>query len=237
MSKTILITGASNGIGYQTALKLAVENNIVIAVARNKTKLKQLHVETIKQNPSAQLHLIAFDLSVDYRKSLLEELIKLKVVQLDCLINNAGLLINKPFEQLQLDDFKKVYDVNVFAPAMLIQTLLPLLEKSLNAHIVNISSMGGVQGSSKFAGLSAYSSSKGALITLTECLAMELVQKNIKVNCLALGGVNTEMLAAAFPGYEAPLSANQMAEFISWFTLNGHQFFNGKIISVAISTP
>ena len=237
MPQTILITGASNGIGYQTALKLAVENNIVIAVARNKTKLKQLHVETIRQNPNAQLHLIAFDLSADYRKSLLEELSKLKVVQLDCLINNAGLLINKPFEQLQLEDFKKVYDVNVFAPAILIQTVLPLLEKSENAHIVNISSMGGVQGSSKFAGLSAYSSSKGALITLTECLAMELASKNIKVNCLALGGVNTEMLAAAFPGYEAPLSAKQISEWIGWFALNGHQFFNGKIIPVAVSTP
>ena len=132
---------------------------------------------------------------------------------------------------------QKVYEVNVFAPAMLIKVLLPLIEKSTEAHIVNISSMGGVQGSSKFIGLSAYSSSKGALITLTECLATELAHKNIKVNCLALGSVNTEMLATAFPGYEAPVSANKMAEWVSWFALNGHHFFNGKIIPVALSNP
>jgi len=237
MSNTILITGASSGVGYQTALKLAVENNIVIAVARNKSKLKQLHADATKKNPKAKLHLIAFDLSSDYSKSLMEELYKLNINHIDCLINNAGLLISKPFDQLQLANFKEVYTVNVFAPAMLIQTLLPLLEKSVAPHIINISSMGGVQGSSKFLGLSAYSSSKSALITLTECLAVELAPRNIKVNCLALGAVNTEMLAAAFPGYEAPLSASQMAEWISWFALSGQHFFNGKIIPVSISNP
>ena len=220
MSRIILITGASNGIGYQTALKLAVENNIVIALARNKKKLDELHIDVMKQNSRAQLHILPFDLSANDFSPLTDELNKLKITKLDCLINNAGILINKPFEQLQLNDFQKVYEVNVFAPAMLIKVLLPYLEQSSDAHIVNISSMGGVQGSSKFIGLSAYSSSKGALVTLTECLAMEFAHKNIKVNCLALGSVNTEMLAAAFPGYEAPVSAKQMAAWVSWFVLN-----------------
>lgn len=237
MSKIILITGASNGIGYQTALKLSVENHIVIAVARNKSKLHELNAEAKKQNANAKLYPVVFDLSSGDQNLLLDEIKKININTIDCLINNAGLLINKPFEQLQYSDFKNVYDVNVFAPAMLIQTLLPLLQQSTSAHIVNISSMGGVQGTSKYAGLSAYSSSKGAMITLTECMAMELAPKNIKVNCLALGGVNTEMLAGAFPGYEAPLSAAQMAEWVSWFALNGQKFFNGKTLPVALSNP
>ncbi len=237
MSKIILITGASNGIGFQTALKLAVESNIVIAVARNKSKLLDLSEEVSKQNNKSQLYPIVFDLSLADHDSLIDEIKKLNISSIDCLINNAGLLINKPFEQLLYSDFKNVYDVNVFGPAMLIQALLPLLQQSNNAHVVNISSMGGVQGSSKFVGLSAYSSSKGALITLTECLAMELAPKNIKVNCLALGSVNTEMLAEAFPGYEAPISAEQMAEWIGWFALNGQNFFNGKTLPVALSNP
>ena len=237
MSKIILITGASNGIGYQTALNLSAENHIVIAVARNNSKLQELSVEAKKQNPNAKLYPVAFDLSSAGQNLLLNEIKKINITSIDCLINNAGVLINKPFEQLLYDDFKSVYDVNVFAPAMLIQTLLPMLEQSNSAHIVNISSIGGVQGSSKYLGLSAYSSSKGALNTLTECLAIELSPKNIKVNCLALGSVNTEMLAAAFPGYEASVSAKKMAEWVSWFALNGHHFFNGKIIPVALNNP
>jgi NAD(P)-dependent dehydrogenase (short-subunit alcohol dehydrogenase family) len=97
--------------------------------------------------------------------------------------------------------------------------------------------MGGFQGAAKFPGLSAYSSSKAALAGLTECLAEELKSKNISVNCLAIGAVQTEMLAKAFPGYKAPLKPNQMAEFICNFALTGHTYFNGKIIPVASTTP
>jgi NAD(P)-dependent dehydrogenase (short-subunit alcohol dehydrogenase family) len=97
--------------------------------------------------------------------------------------------------------------------------------------------MGGFQGSAKFKGLSAYSSSKSALAGLTECLAEELKEKNIAVNCLAIGAVQTEMLNKAFPGYQAPLKANEMAAFISEFAVNGHKYFNGKIIPVSSSTP
>ena len=97
--------------------------------------------------------------------------------------------------------------------------------------------MGGIQGSSKFAGLAAYSSSKGAIITLSELLAEEYKEQGISFNVLALGSVNTEMLQEAFPGYEAPLSAGEMANYIFDFTLTGNKFYNGKVLSVASSTP
>jgi NAD(P)-dependent dehydrogenase (short-subunit alcohol dehydrogenase family) len=105
------------------------------------------------------------------------------------------------------------------------------------SHIVNISSMGGFQGSSKYRGLSYYSASKAAIGCLTECLAIEFSEAGIKVNCLAIGAVQTEMFEEAFPGLKAPVSASEMGRYVSEFALNGHKFFNGKILPVAISNP
>jgi NAD(P)-dependent dehydrogenase (short-subunit alcohol dehydrogenase family) len=82
-----------------------------------------------------------------------------------------------------------------------------------------------------------YSASKGAVAVLTEAMAEEFKEKQIRVNCLAYGAVQTEMLAEAFPGYKAPLLPDDMAAFVSDFALNGHHFFNGKILPVSLSTP
>ena len=151
------------------------------------------------------------------------------------MINNAGSLINRPFAQTTLEDFKNVYNTNVFGVAELTRRVIPFMGSS--GHVVNISSMGGVQGSAKFAGLSAYSSSKGALITLTELLAEEYKDTGPSFNVLALGAVQTEMLEAAFPGYKAPMSAKDMAAYIFEFSKTGQQFYNGKLLQVSSSTP
>ncbi len=111
------------------------------------------------------------------------------------------------------------------------------MEGSGLKHVVNVTSMAGYQGSSKFNGLSYYSASKAALGSLTECLAEELKDESIKVNALAIGAVQTEMLEEAFPGFKAPLQPSQMAEFMKWFTLEGPVFFNGKVLPVSLSTP
>ena len=106
------------------------------------------------------------------------------------------------------------------------------------AHVVSISSMGGIQGSLKFGGLAAYSSSKGALITLSEILAEEYKERGIIFNTLALGAVQTEMLAEAFPDYyKANISPQEMAHYIADFALNGSKVFNGKVLQVANTTP
>jgi NAD(P)-dependent dehydrogenase (short-subunit alcohol dehydrogenase family) len=153
----------------------------------------------------------------------------------DVLINNAGSLVNKPFMEISSSEFEAVFQVNVFAVATLTRLILPLMNQK--GHVVNISSMGGVQGSAKFPGLSAYSSSKGALVILTELLAEEFKESGPSFNALALGAVQTEMLEEAFPGYQAPLSAAQMAEYIIDFALKGHQFYNGKVLPISSSTP
>ncbi len=231
-NKTILITGASSGVGYQTALQLAEKGHTIIALARNAELLNQL-----SSSSQGNIHSFPHDLSQLNFDTLLTFLNEKSITKIDVLINNAGHLVNNSFENINSEQLVSTYNTNVFAPYLLIQAVLPLLKNSNNPHIINISSVGGIQGSVKFAGLSAYSSSKGALSILTECLAEEFKEINIKVNCLALGAVNTEMLAKAFPGYKAPLSAAEMGNYVTWFAENGHQYFNGKIIPVALSTP
>jgi short-subunit dehydrogenase len=237
MSKTVLITGASRGIGFETALQLCIAGHKVIAVARTTKGLESLYNAASKSGHANNLVVIPVDVA---NHTHLDEL----VVQLsrmcnaiDILINNAGVLINKPFLDITQEELENIYKVNVFAPFTLTQKLLPLLRKSDCAHIVNISSVGGVNGTSKFPGLTAYSSSKGALAIWSEVLAEELKQENIFVNCLALGSAQTEMLSKAFPGYEAPLTAAQMGSYVAWFAINGRDFFNGKTLPVAVTTP
>jgi NAD(P)-dependent dehydrogenase (short-subunit alcohol dehydrogenase family) len=230
--KTILVTGASSGVGYQTALQLSQQGHQIIALSRNTALLDKL-----KNESDGKIILCPHDLSTLNYDAVLNVLTEHYIDKLDVLINNAGQLVNNNFEKITSSELIGAYNTNVFAPYLLTQALLPLLKKSTHPHIINISSVGGIQGSVKFAGLSAYSSSKGALTILTECLAEEFKEINIKVNCLALGAVNTEMLAQAFPGYKAPLSAAEMGNYITWFAENGHQYFNGKIIPVALSTP
>jgi short-subunit dehydrogenase len=233
---TIFITGASRGIGFETVLELSKDpSNRVIAVSRNYERLSQLKESCAKLHTN-EIDIVAFDLTKEADFTKLDEALS-EVKRIDVLINNAGLLINKPFEELSIAEWRRMFEVNVFGVAGLIQFLLPRLRQSPAAHIVNIGSMGGFQGSSKFPGLSGYSAAKAALANLTECLAAELGRDHIKSNCLCLGAVNTEMLATAFPGYEAPLRSEEMARFIAWFSLNGRQFFNGQVLPVALNDP
>jgi short-subunit dehydrogenase len=181
---------------------------------------------------------LPFDLAeIDDKKDDLISKVSKISNQVDTLVNNAGLLINKPFADITPEEELKVFQVNYFAPSMLTRIILPFLKRSEHGSVVNVASMGAVQGSSKFPGLAAYSASKGALVTLTESLAEEFKSLNVRVNALAIGAVETEMLYEAFPGYKAGTSAQEMAGFMKWFIEEGYQRFNGKIIPVSDSTP
>tara|TARA_B110000908_G_scaffold171403_1_gene234026 strand:+ start:3262 stop:3945 length:684 start_codon:yes stop_codon:yes gene_type:complete len=227
MSKNIVITGTSRGIGFELAKQFAKNGHQVLALSRNSAPLSAINHKNIT--------VLSVDISSAEDLHKVSNFIKNTWKKVDVLINNAGKLINKPFTELSSEDFLEVYKVNVFAVAEITKLMIPFLQKG--SHVVTVSSMGGIQGSLKFPGLAAYSSAKGAVITLSELLAEEYKEQQIAFNVLALGAVQTEMLEEAFPGYEAPLSAVEMADYIYDFSLTGNKFYNGKVLQVSSSNP
>jgi short-subunit dehydrogenase len=229
----IIVNGGSNGIGREVVLQLATDkNNQILVTGRNEARLKELQMECLNENVTY----IKLDISQLNREiETVRDQIYNRFSRVDILINVAGFLVVADFMNLSDHDSRNIMETNFFGPAAFIKLLVPLM--SAGSHIVNISSMGGYQGSSKYRGLSVYSASKAALSCLSECLAVEFSESGISVNCLALGSVQTEMFESAFPGYEAPLTANEIAGFISYFAVNGNKFFNGKVLPVAVKNP
>jgi 3-oxoacyl-[acyl-carrier protein] reductase len=224
--KQVVITGTSRGIGLELVKLFSEQGHEVIALSRNAKVVEGLGLPNVTS--------VSCDITQEQNLLALRDLLSAKGT-VDILINNAGAILNKPFKSTTVKEFKEVYDTNLFGVVGIIQMLLPLMNE--NSHVVNVSSMGGIQGSMKFAGLAAYSSSKGALITLTELLAEEYKETGPAFNVLALGAVQTEMLEEAFPGYKAPLTAKEMADYIANFSLKGNKYYNGKILQVSNSTP
>ncbi len=227
----IIVNGGSRGIGKEVVLYLSQNlDNHIIVTGRNKKALDSL------SETSPNIFAVESDLTVQdepsgtYRDKILKHF-----KNVDILINMAGTLISEEFMNTSDKEARLMMETNFFGPASVIRILKPLMNEG--SHIVNISSMGGFQGSVKFSGLAYYSASKAAIATLSECLAVEFRDSGISVNCIALGAVQTEMLEAAFPGYKAPVLASEIAPFISYFALNCHRFMNGKIIPVALSNP
>ena len=222
--KTIVVTGTSSGIGNQICIQAAKMNFHVISVSRNIEPLKDI----------GGIESFAIDIT---NKDSVDEFItnlKSKKIKIDILINNAGYLVSELFGDTTYDSFKKTFDVNVFGLAEITRSLIPIINS--DGHVINISSIGGVNGSKKFPGLSAYSSSKAAVIALTEVLAEEH-QNGPSFNVLALGAVQTKMLKEAFPDYNADTKPEEMAKYILDFAINGNKLFNGKLISVSNSNP
>ena len=224
--KNVIITGTSRGIGYELALQFANAGHQVLAISR---KMPQILID------NKNITCLSVDLASEDDLQKVSDFLSSTWKNIDIIIHNAGSLLLKPFGETTSQEFENIYKVNVFGVANLTRISLSYLQKG--SHVVTISSMGGIQGSIKFAGLSAYSSSKGAVITLSELLAEEYKERGISFNVLALGSVNTEMLQEAFPGYEAPLSASEMADYIYNFALTGNKFYNGRVLQVSTSTP
>lgn len=225
--KNIIITGTSRGIGFEMVQIFAQKGFNVLALSRNEQPVFNLNLQNVTS--------FSFDLGKEEDYNKVEDFIKANWQHVDVLVNNAGALLNKSFAETSMSDFEYVYKTNVFGVAEMTRVVIPFMTKE--SHVVTVSSMGGVQGSMKFPGLAAYSSSKGAVITLTELLAEEYKETGPSFNVLALGAVQTEMLEEAFPGYKAPTTAKEMAEYIVGFSLNGQKYYNGKLLQVSNSTP
>jgi short-subunit dehydrogenase len=227
----IIVNGGTKGIGREVVDKLSQNtNNMIFVTGRNEVVLKDL------SSNYRNVRTCSIDMSIfDSQTKKLEESVLSSFRKVDILINLAGYLVARDFLDMKNSEARLIMETNFFGPASLIRTVKPLMPSG--SHIVNVSSMGGFQGSSKFRGLSYYSASKAAIACLTECLSVEFQEFGISVNCLALGAVQTEMLNEAFPGYKAPVDAKDMAGFITEFALTGHKFFNGKVLPVAASNP
>jgi short-subunit dehydrogenase len=228
-TKRVVIVGASRGIGKALVENFAKREEFeVFALSRN---LGKMHKDF---GVLSSVKCFEFDLEKDVRVQA-EKLFS-SIGKIDYLINNAGFLVNKPFEEITSQELQKSYQINLFGVFETVQSIIPFLNPE-NSHIVNISSMGGFQGSMKFAGLSVYSTSKAALCSFTELFSEEYKASTIAMNCLCLGSVQTEMLEEAFPGYKAPLNPKQVSEYISDFTINAHKFMRGKIIPLSLTNP
>ena len=222
--KTIVVTGTSSGIGHQICIQAAKMNFHVISVSRN--------IEPLKDIGGIE----SFSIDITNKDSIDEFITNLKSrkIKIDILINTAGYLVSELFGDTTYESYKKTFDVNVVGLAEITRSLIPIINS--DGHVINISSIGGVNGSKKFPGLSAYSSSKAAVIALTEVLAEEY-QNGPSFNVLALGAVQTKMLKEAFPDYNAETKPEEMAKYILDFAIKGNKLFNGKLISVSNSNP
>lgn len=230
----IVVTGASRGVGEAVVKELVIEHGRnVLAIARDARALQAL-AEACASGPGT-VETLVMDLGA--AEAPQQVAARVGGRRLAALVNNAGLLITRPFGQWTLADAQQLYQMNATVPLLLTQALAAELDGDPPGHVVNIGSMGGFQGSVKFPGLALYSSSKGAVAVLTECLAEEFKTRGIRCNCLCLGAVDTAMLRAAFPGYQAPTSAAEMGRFVARFALEGHKSFNGKVLPVSASTP
>jgi short-subunit dehydrogenase len=224
----IIISGVSRGIGYELFKHFSKLDIELIGLSRNLEPVREFENQD-------NIELFSLDLSDSSSFEKLNLYLAALPSKKTSLIHNAGKLVNKPFLEITQEDFSSVYEVNVFGVAKLNQIVIPKMSKG--SHVVTISSIGGIQGSVKFPGLAAYSSAKGASITLSELLAEEFKESEIAFNTLALGAVQTEMLEEAFPGYQAQTKPNRMANYIADFACNGNEFYNGKTLEVSSSTP
>ena len=223
----VLVTGCSKGIGKNIVDELLKKEliNKIYVTSRNINELNLNSPKVIK----VELDYLKADWELDLLKVVAEN-------PINVLINNAGYLYNGSLKDTSYNEIDKMVSINYTGPFKLVQLLLENLKRG-KAHIVNIGSMGGFQGSSKFPGLSLYSSTKAALANLSECWAEELREFDISSNCLALGAIDTEMLQCAFPGFKARVSSSEISSIIVDFSLNYNGFVNGKIIPLSEGTP
>jgi 3-oxoacyl-[acyl-carrier protein] reductase len=229
----VIITGASKGLGFALVQEFLKSSTlIVIACARTHPK----SIKMLEQQYSKRLLYFTADITHTNAITLILDNIKLLRLKPQIVINNAAALLQKSFLKTELHDITQLFTVNVFAPIILIQALIAQHSKTAPLHIINIASMGGIQGSMKFSGLSIYASTKAALIGLTECIAEEFKNYNVRCNAIALGATQTEMFSKAFPDFKAPVKPLQVAQWICMFAL-APAVINGKIIPLAVSTP
>ena len=191
--KRALITGAGSGIGRAIAIRLAEEGMKLALVGRNADKL--MRTAALTGRPLDMLVLPA-DITDPRGIRDIMHILEGHFKGLDVLVNNAGMALNCPFEEIAEEDFDRIMALNVKAPFVLCQKCLKLLRTSDCPTIINIGSVVAHDG---YANQAAYAASKHALLGMTKSLAKEVYSEGIRVHMISPGGVYTDMISVARP--------------------------------------
>lgn len=238
MAKTVLITGASRGIGRATAILFAKEGYNVVINYNNSAKKAIELAENLKQD-GAQAIAIKADVSdMKQVKNMVSE-VEANFGEIGVLVNNAGIAQQKLFTDLTADDWNRMFGVDVTGVFNCCRCVLPSMIRRHSGKIVNISSMWGVCGASCEV---SYSAAKAAVIGLTKALAKEVGPSNIQVNCIAPGVIDTEMNSAFNEDdrktlcEETPLGRfgkpHEIAQSVLFLASEKANFITGQILGV-----
>ena len=211
-NKRALITGAGSGIGRAIALRLAEEGMKLALVGRSAEKL--MRTAALTGRPLDML-VLPTDITTKRGMDDIMHIMEGHFKGLDVLVNNAGMALNCPFEQISEADFDAIMALNVKAPFRLCQRALPLLRTSECPTIINIGSVVAHDG---YVNQAAYAASKHALLGLTKSLAKEVYPEGIRVHMISPGGVYTDMIAIARPDLspEGMIQPEEVAELAAY---------------------
>lgn len=232
--QVVLVTGASRGLGFALAELMAQQEAIVIMCARDESRLMAAREDLDQRYPAIKKHIYVLDLADSEQVARMFEDIDTMFGRLDVCINNAGYLEPAAFVQTDPSLWQRVIDNNLTTCYLSCYHAFKLMQRTTEHNaIVNVSSLSGVQGVSKFPGVSAYAASKAAIIGLSESLAQEGAAYHIQVNCIAPGTMNTQSMRDKFPDLSISMQPMDIAkQILPLIDVSSCGLVTGKVLEV-----
>ena len=225
--RVAVVTGASSGIGAATAALLGARGALVALFARSGDKLRDLAA----RHGERMLAVEGDVADPDAIERLFAET-EARFGSCELLVNNAGMIDPAPLHETSPERWRRMFAVNVDGTFLATRRALPsMLAKGAGA-IVNVASISGVVGPEKFPNWVSYCASKGAVISMTEALAVEVREKGVRVNCVSPGSVDTRMWSDASGGAPASMTADEVARTIVFLLSNDSRPMNGQNLNV-----
>lgn len=195
--KTILITGASRGIGKETAELFAKEGAHLILLARNLSSLQGLK-QSLTSQFATNIHVFPCDVSNQNQVKQIFSELRSNKINIDAVVNNAGIMKDAMLGMVTEELIHEIYNINVFGSMFISQQATKFMLKNRKGSIINLSSIVGTNGNK---GQTIYASSKAAIIGFTKSLSKELATFGIRVNAIAPGFIKTDMTAGMDPKF------------------------------------